>query len=991
VSAPAPSREALLDAIAAGRRADPLAPVTVISPSHVAALQMRRALAERGPFAAVRFETLPRLAELLGAGRLADGGRRPLARPIGDHVAERVGYGAQPPLTPIADLPGFGRALRRLFARLRRGGLVGGEPPPAEAGPHLAEVMRLYGLWRGEIAGFYDEDDLLDAAADAVDEDPAVAAELGTVHLVPPGPPSAAGRRLLEALGRARGGVAWAAEPEPTDAVRLVLAPDLASEAREAVRAVLVALDGGAAVHEVAILHGADPAYARPLREAMAAAGVPAAATPGLPLVETPAGRGVLALLEIALEDLSRTAFIDALSVAPMRRELPSGAGTARLRLGRWDRHSRAAGVTHGITRWREGIRALAADRVQQMDDAAREGFDRGWLQEEVDEATELLAVVDALWTRLVELREERPAADFLRRLGATVAAYLEPDAAGMAEVQAEIERLGTIDAVGGTFTLASFHRALRVNLEAAAIREGRSGEGVLIADHRAAAGLRFGHLVVCGAAEGLLPAGPGADALVPDAAWAALRADGHPLVEDAALRVDRRREAAERAVACGASVVMTCPLYEGAGAHDRYPSPLALEAARRRDPSIATATALREHPATDWLSTPPSPLAAHLRGPAVDAWEAGLRGAVLRVQAGGPAPAGDPLARPLAMLRARRGRTLSEWDGNLSGLDAGDWMRVPGVVSPTRLENYGACGFRFLLSTLLGLRVPDEPSDDETIDPLTRGNLMHRTLEDFFTEARREGRPAVREAWTAADEARAQEILTGHLADARVRGRAGLAVFTRQDERALRADLTTFLLADTEFRRQTGAVPESFEQVMAAEGPRGQRFRGYIDRIDRDPVTGRLEIIDYKTGRKPDDDPSDPFAGGTRLQLPVYLLAAGDAPARASYWYISSRGGFERVGCDSGPDTDARFAATVGAVADGVAAGSFPAVPGEFSEHWVEFANCGHCDFTRICTRGRGEDFARKADDDGVRPWAGVARAAAPEAPGAPGGGGDA
>ena len=111
----------------------------------------------------------------------------------------------------------------------------------------------------------------------------------------------------------------------------------------------------------------------------------------------------------------------------------------------------------------------------------------------------------------------------------------------------------------------------------------------------------------------------------------------------------------------------------------------------------------------------------------------------------------------------------------------------------------------------------------------------------------------------------------------------------------------------------------------------------------------------------RPDDNPSDPFAGGTRLQLPVYLLAAQGAPARASYWYISSRGGFERVGCDSGPDTDARFAATIGAVADGVAAGSFPAVPGEFSEHWVEFANCGHCDFTRICTRGRGERLRRK------------------------------
>ncbi len=987
VSATAPSREAMLDAIAAGRRADPLAPVTVICPSHLAALQMRRALAERGPYAAVRFETLPRLAELLGAGRLAAAGRRPLARPIGDHLAERVAEGARPPLSPIAGLPGFGRALRRLFARLRRGGLRGGEPlPDAVTSAHLAEVMRLYALWREAIAGFYDEDDLLDAAADAVDDDPALAAELGVVHLVPPGPRSAAGARLLAALGRARGGVAWAAEPAATDDVRLVLAPDRASEAREAVRAVLVALGEGVALHEIAVLHGADPGYARPLREAMAAAGVPAVAMPGLPLVETPAGRGVLALLGIALEDLSRTAFIDALGLAPMRRELPASAGTARVRLGRWDRHSRAAGITHGIGRWRDGLRALNEDRAQQIADAAREGSDRGWLQDEIDEADELLAVVEALWDRLVELRAEMPAADFLRRLGALVRDYLDPAAAGMAEVQAEIERLGTIDAVGGTFSLTRFHRALRVNLEAASIREGRSGEGVLIAEHGAAAGLRFARVVLCGAAEGLLPAGPGTDALVPDAAWAALRGAGYPLVEDAALRVERRHAAAERAAACGGAVVMTCPLYEGAGAHDHYPSPLMLAAAQRCDPSVATATALRGHGATAWLARAPSPLAAQLAGPAIDAWESGLRDAVARVQSGAPAPADDPLARPLAMLRARRGATLSEWDGNLGALVAPEWMRVPPVVSPTRLETYGRCGFRFLMSSLLGLRVPEEPGDVETIDPLTRGNLMHRTLEDFFREQGATGRPGVREGWTASDNARAQEILTGHLAEVRRRGRGGVAVLSRQDERALRADLSRFMAADEAFRRTTGAVPHRFEEPMAAAGPGGQRFRGYIDRIDRDPATGRLWIIDYKTGRADPLDEDDPLDGGRRLQLPVYLLAAGGAPASAAYWYISAGGGFGMTVYEADAGADARFAQTLEAIAGGVAAGSFPAVPGEFDEHWGEFANCGRCDFTRICTRSRGEEYVRKSADAGALPWAGVGAVAAPTGPEAAG-----
>ena len=66
---------------ASARRDDPLAPVTFVVLSHVAALQLRRPLAELGPFAAVRFEALSRIAELLGAGHLAAVGRAPLDRP----------------------------------------------------------------------------------------------------------------------------------------------------------------------------------------------------------------------------------------------------------------------------------------------------------------------------------------------------------------------------------------------------------------------------------------------------------------------------------------------------------------------------------------------------------------------------------------------------------------------------------------------------------------------------------------------------------------------------------------------------------------------------------------------------------------------------------------------------------------------------------------------------------------------------------------------
>ena len=458
---------------------------------------------------------------------------------------------------------------------------------------------------------------------------------------------------------------------------------------------------------------------------------------------------------------------MDALSVAPVRRELPAGGGTAAVRLGRWDRISRAAGVTHGRRRWRDGIRTLCDERRRRMEAAARDGIDLSWIQDEVDDAETLLSVVETLADRLSDLHQERAAADFLERFRALVGDYLDMRAAGMDEVLAEIDRLGTIDAVGGTFTLGGFQAALRVNLDAAAIREGRSGDGVLIADHRAAGGLRFERVVLCGAAEGLLPAGPGADTLVEDRAWQALRDGGHPFIDDAARRIARSREAADRAVGAGARVLLTCPLYEGAGAHEHYPSPVALAAARRRDPSIATATELREHTGAAWLTRVRSPLAAQLTGAVLDPWEAGLRAAVARVQAGGAAASPDPIARPLEMLRARAGAALTEFDGNLAAHGGLGLARRPrgrladaaGAVRRLRLplpalEPARRCGCRTSRTTR------------ETIDPLVRGSLVHETLEAFFLEQQqRRAGPRPGEPWTTADDARAQELLTERLA----------------------------------------------------------------------------------------------------------------------------------------------------------------------------------------------------------------------------------
>ena len=73
----APSHEALRSLVDRHQRDDRLAPVTVVVPSNYVGIAARRALGRSRGVAAVTFLTTYRLAELLGAGRLAATGRRP--------------------------------------------------------------------------------------------------------------------------------------------------------------------------------------------------------------------------------------------------------------------------------------------------------------------------------------------------------------------------------------------------------------------------------------------------------------------------------------------------------------------------------------------------------------------------------------------------------------------------------------------------------------------------------------------------------------------------------------------------------------------------------------------------------------------------------------------------------------------------------------------------------------------------------------------------
>jgi DNA helicase-2/ATP-dependent DNA helicase PcrA len=136
------------------------------------------------------------------------------------------------------------------------------------------------------------------------------------------------------------------------------------------------------------------------------------------------------------------------------------------------------------------------------------------------------------------------------------------------------------------------------------------------------------------------------------------------------------------------------------------------------------------------------------------------------------------------------------------------------------------------------------------------------------------------------------------------------------------------------------GLCPLAVERPFAL-AVEGWLVRGRVDAVyQRD---GRIEVVDFKTGRRPAAD--DRAAG---FQLDLYALAAVDAwghpPAtlRTTEWYLEAGEGTSR-------DLDAGTVEAVrGRLAGELAAlagGRFVATPGSY---------CGHCDFLSVCGPGR-------------------------------------
>jgi len=237
------------------------------------------------------------------------------------------------------------------------------------------------------------------------------------------------------------------------------------------------------------------------------------------------------------------------------------------------------------------------------------------------------------------------------------------------------------------------------------------------------------------------------------------------------------------------------------------------------------------------------------------------------------PTPAERERARAAAAPRSRPATI-----GSLHEPAALEALRHREVVSPGTLEAYAACPVRWLVEKELE---PDALAPDP--EPMRRGSLAHRALEQTFAHLRDEhgtarlseaGLPEARRVLVEALAAAREELATAPPSAAEDAAARGLA-----------ADLERYL-AHVARAGESGLEPRHLElrfgmddggaPALALDEGRVM-VRGVIDRVDVDAAAGTAFVHDYKSGRERREWYGANWAEERQLQVALYLLLVRD------------------------------------------------------------------------------------------------------------------
>jgi ATP-dependent helicase/nuclease subunit B len=1024
--------------------------ILVIAPTRAAANELAVRAFPAG-CQGVHALTLTQLAAHLAAqpmGRLA---LAPISRLGMEALAARIIHAAAsanqlPYFAPVAQTPGFARALAKTITELRLENVT----PPGDLAQLLAlyeqelvtrsvaDLPMLLGIAAEEAEKSQHRFTRLPLVLLGVDVESASHERL-LVALVQRSPSVLAtattGDDAIPALQRILGIAAenidntpptatldrvraflFSSDPPPTappDPALLFSAPGESFECVEIARRIRALAEDGTPFDRIAILlRNVDP-YQPLVEEALRRAGVGQYVSRGAARPD-PAGRAFLALLACASDGCSASRFAEYLSLgqtpplnpdgspqirptqwvpaddddflatfqAPLASSLPGPEPEAPAPLDvpvGWEKLLVDAAVIGGRDRWARRLRGLRAEfEAQRRDLEKDDDSHRAYIHQRIQQLERLEHFALPLIDALSSLPSAEKWAVWLDRLSELAQMSLRrPES--VLSVLSELEPMREV----GPASLDEVHDVLseRLGFLRAEPPKRRYGR-VFVGSIPEARGRSFDVVFLPGLAEGLFPRRALEDPLLLDEQRIKLAAGLATALDTQDQRIARERMLLRSAAAAASqSLVVSYPRMDVAQSRARVPSFYALEVVRAAEGRLPSLREFEKRAARAASSRLDWPAPANPRDAIDDAEydlaalhaSLQLRGAAARGSARYLMQSNEALARS---LRTRGRRWRSRWfdaDGivdpdaaTLAALEAHRFANRG--YSPSSLQQFAACPYRFILQAVYQFRPREEPAKLEQMDPLTRGALFHSVQFELFRELNGATPPRILDL--------ADQVLDRVAARYEDDLAPAIPRVWKSEIENLRTDLRGWLqhVAASESSRESGWRPAHFEFGfgLATNPDRdpastrheavildGVRLRGSIDLIERHATNNTLRVTDHKTGKSPKDRPQY-VGGGAILQPLLYALAAetllGESVQSGRLFYCTQRGDFSDVDIPLNDESRGRLRRVLEIIDRSIEEGFLPAAP--------QTGACGMCDYSMVCGPYEETRVKRKPQD---------------------------
>ncbi|MGQ9646272.1 MAG: PD-(D/E)XK nuclease family protein [Thermodesulfobacteriota bacterium] len=780
------------------------------------------------------------------------------------------------------------------------------------------------------------------------------------------------------------------------EALQILSAPGEPREVREVVREILQASrERKIAFHEIGVLIRSPEEYSRLFRETFDGLGINPYVREGFPLRETHAGRTLLMLLNIISKNFSRQSVIEFATFTRLPSNQFSAGKEFPLTPSQWDAISIHAGIVEGQREWEERLGRLRESWIKKGDEEEEGEGAKRFQKGDVVAVDQLIRFSKELFKYLQQLSASNTWTGKATVLLDAFDGFVQQDEESHLVKQA-VKRLSALDVTGISPSQADFRHLVEEVLHEKVIPTGKfQRDGPTVVNLMAARGVPFKMVIIPGMAEKSFPPRIRQDAILLDHERKTLNRslcgkETEPLPLKTEGRLDEERLLYRLSIgAAKEKLILSFPRIEIGTGKERLPSSFLLASVKALTGESIDFQKFEKFPG--FTRIPLSEIAVRSPERALDEVEFDISTgqqkleekkaeALLYLKVLSPF-----FGRGLLLEFSRWGkRIFTGYEGILTSKEALRVLRerysiYKKSISPTQLEAYACCPYRYLLNGIMGIEGLTEPEREVTLTPLDKGTLVHSILYEFFTDLKKQRGSSLQ--LKPGDLEKLLEVASQKFLEFEQMGVTGYSMLWEGVKRDLLDNLVDFFneeLNDTEFiptyfEVRYGMKRHGFqESEISTQDPVPLKLagkiinlKGRIDRIDLTKDGKRARVRDYKTGKvfaKAND-----FQGGTTLQLPLYLYAAKQLLSRlhkgvevdSAEYYSLKDGRRVRFEAAELKAKETQLQEILKTIAGSIEDGIFVAVPN---------GQCRSCELKIICGSWTQILFDQKAKDPRVK-----------------------